>query len=75
MTQKNRKENLKILWLFLGLGFVLGVVYLFLLPPWQHYDEQNHFEKVWLQTQSPGNKDFNQKYNQFKIDDYSFRRS
>ncbi|GAB4499071.1 MAG: hypothetical protein OHK0052_13460 [Anaerolineales bacterium] len=25
-----------------------GLVYLFLVPPWQHYDEPNHFEYAWL---------------------------
>lgn len=30
------------------LGFVIGLVFLFALPPWQHYDEPNHFEYVWL---------------------------
>lgn len=25
-----------------------GLVYVFLVPPWQHADEPNHFEYVWL---------------------------
>lgn len=25
-----------------------GLVYVFLIPPWQHYDEPNHFEYAWL---------------------------
>jgi hypothetical protein len=25
-----------------------GLIYVFLLPAWQHYDEPNHFEYVWL---------------------------
>jgi hypothetical protein len=25
-----------------------GLLYLFTVPPWQHYDEPNHFEYVWL---------------------------
>jgi hypothetical protein len=25
-----------------------GLIYVFLIPPWQHYDEPNHFEVVWL---------------------------
>jgi hypothetical protein len=28
-----------------------GLVYLFIVPPWQHYDEPNHFEVVWLTAQ------------------------
>ncbi len=36
------------------LGFVLllafahGLIYIFLVPPWQHYDEPSHFEHVWF---------------------------
>jgi hypothetical protein len=29
-------------------AFLQGLVYLFLLPPWQHYDEPTHFEYAWL---------------------------
>jgi hypothetical protein len=25
-----------------------GLIYGFLVPPWQDYDEPNHFEYVWL---------------------------
>lgn len=34
--------------LALFLAFIQGVVYVFLMPPWQHYDEPSHFEYVWL---------------------------
>ncbi len=38
--------------LMLGLALVIallhGVIYTFLMPPWQHYDEPNHFEYVWM---------------------------
>ena len=30
------------------LAVINGLLYVFLVPPWQHYDEQNHFEFVWL---------------------------
>lgn len=30
------------------LALVHGLIYVFLVPPWQHYDEPNHFEYVWL---------------------------
>lgn len=30
------------------IGIVHGIVYLFLIPPWQHYDEPGHFEFAWL---------------------------
>lgn len=29
-------------------AFINGLFYLFLVPPWQHYDEPTHFEYVWL---------------------------
>lgn len=31
-----------------------GLLYLFLIPPWQHYDEPNHFEYAWLLANRPG---------------------
>ena len=34
--------------LVLVVGLIHGMVYLFLMPPWQHYDEPNHFEYAWL---------------------------
>jgi hypothetical protein len=27
---------------------VHGLIYVFIVPPWQHYDEPNHFEYVWF---------------------------
>lgn len=35
-------------WLILLVAAVNGLIYLFLVPPWQHYDEPGHFEYVWL---------------------------
>lgn len=37
-------------WL-LVLGLVNGLLFVFIVPPWQHYDEPNHFEYVWLVAQ------------------------
>jgi hypothetical protein len=34
--------------LVLMIGLCQGVLYLSLLPPWQHYDEPTHFEYAWL---------------------------
>jgi hypothetical protein len=35
--------------LLLGLGLVRGLIYLSVVPPWQHYDEPIHFERLfWL---------------------------
>ena len=32
----------------LCVALVHGLVYVFIVPPWQHYDEPNHFEYAWL---------------------------
>src|SRR4030065_802809 len=29
-------------------SLINGLLYLFLVPPWQHYDEPGHFEYAWL---------------------------
>ena len=29
-------------------SLILGLLYIFLVPPWQHYDEPGHFEFTWL---------------------------
>ena len=34
--------------LILLLALLNGLLYLFLVPPWQHYDEPGHFEYAWL---------------------------
>lgn len=34
-------------------AFGQGLLYLFLLPPWQHYDEPTHFEYAWLIANRP----------------------
>ncbi len=41
-------------WLLLLLAALNGLVFVFLVPPWQHYDEPNHFEYVWLVAHRPG---------------------
>jgi len=40
--------NVWVLALVLGIGLVHGLIYVFLMPPWQHYDEPTHFEYAWL---------------------------
>jgi hypothetical protein len=37
-----------ILGAILAIGLVHALLYVYLVPPWQHYDEPNHFEIVWL---------------------------
>lgn len=46
-------------WQHLALAFILsaglihGLLYVFLVPPWQHYDEPTHFEYAWLVANRP----------------------
>ena len=42
-----RKEH-RYLIIVLLVGFLNGLVFVLLMPPWQHYDEPNHFEYAWL---------------------------
>ncbi len=46
-NQKFQNEH-TILIAILLLALVNGLLYIFIVPPWQHYDEPNHFEVVWL---------------------------
>jgi hypothetical protein len=32
----------------LATALIHGLLYMFLVPPWQHYDEPTHFEYAWL---------------------------
>ena len=34
--------------IILVIALLHGLIYVYLVPPWQHYDEPNHFEYVWL---------------------------
>lgn len=38
-------------WLVCGAA-LQGSIYLFTIPPWQHYDEPGHFEYAWLMAHS-----------------------
>ncbi len=40
-------KNSRTLHLFLLLGLLQGLLYVFLIPPWHHYDEPGHFEFAW----------------------------
>lgn len=54
-----RERNILIA--ILLLAFINGLFYIFIVPPWQHYDEPNHFEYAWLLANRPGpleNTDF-----------------
>ena len=38
----------QVLSLMLFLGLSMGLIFIFLVPPWQHYDEPTQFEYAWL---------------------------
>ncbi len=38
----------KVLIIVLLVGLLDGLIFVLLMPPWQHYDEPNHFEYAWL---------------------------
>jgi hypothetical protein len=40
-------ERLRMV-IILAVALAHGLLYVFLVPPWQHYDEPAHFEYVWL---------------------------
>lgn len=41
-------NNKQIAWLIFGVAFLVGLLYVFLIPPWQHNDEPGNFEYAWL---------------------------
>jgi hypothetical protein len=43
-----QRPELYRLGLILLIALVHGLIFIALIPPWQHYDEPNHFEAVWL---------------------------
>jgi hypothetical protein len=62
-TSLSQQDRL-MLALALIIAILHGVVYTFLMPPWQHYDEPNHFEYVWLAAKldhPPAPTDYNPK--------------
>ena len=45
----NRSKWEKIFpYIVIIIGLVQGLIYVFLIPPWQHYDEPGHFEYAWM---------------------------
>ena len=49
-----KSHDLKILFALLTITLLHGIAYVFILPPWQHYDEPTHFELVWLTARNKG---------------------
>jgi len=61
-TDASSRSPIKIETLILGLALLHGLLYLVMVPPWQHYDEAGHFEYAWLianrgQLPQPGDYD------------------
>jgi len=57
-------KDIRNLLLIFFLALVNGLIYVFLVPPWQHYDEPNHFEYVWMAANLnhlPSPEDYNPK--------------
>ena len=48
--QRGKLDRKSWKWLAIALvaGLIHGLITTFLAPPWQHYDEPKHFERVWL---------------------------
>lgn len=47
-TQPVTHRDLRTLVIILGITLLHGLLYVFFIPPWQHYDEPTHFEVAWL---------------------------
>ena len=48
MTKPSKHRSIPLaLILAIILALINGLLYIFLIPPWQHYDEPNHFEYAW----------------------------
>jgi hypothetical protein len=43
-----------LLGLILFVTFINGLLFVFVVPPWQHYDEPSNFEYAWLIANRPG---------------------
>ena len=43
-----RTRSGQVLSIALVFALVHGLIYVFIVPPWQHYDEPNHFEYFWF---------------------------
>ncbi|MFC2043249.1 ArnT family glycosyltransferase [Chloroflexota bacterium] len=50
MLKASNRGNSEKSWIIFVLivALIHGSIYVFLVPPWQHYDEPNHFEYVWI---------------------------
>ena len=39
---------MKKIYIVMIVAIIHGLIYVFIIPPWQHYDEPGHFEYAWL---------------------------
>ncbi len=53
LWSKMTKEH-RVIYLMLLLGLFLGLTFICVVPPWQHYDEPTQFEYAWLIANRPG---------------------
>ena len=52
-----------VFFLIFTVGFIHGLLFVFLVPPWEHYDEPGHFEYAWLianRLKLPSSSDYDQ---------------
>lgn len=47
-TASVKSQDAKILIILVALSLIHGLLYLFIVPPWQHDGEPGHFEYAWL---------------------------
>src|SRR3989304_2517440 len=52
--QRGVLKKVGAIYIILIAGLFHGLLYVFLVPPWQHYDEPGHFEFAWLIANRPG---------------------
>jgi hypothetical protein len=64
-TPELQIKDLVQLGVILLITLIYGLIYVFLVPPWQHYDEPNHFEYVWLVAHRDRLPDANDRHPRF----------
>ena len=52
VSQTTQTKNIAA-WVILFIAAVNGLIYVFIVPPWQHNDEPGNFEYVWLFANAP----------------------
>ncbi len=52
ILRRIRSSSKVYLWALIGLGILQGLTYAAVIPPWQHYDEPTHLERLYWVTES-----------------------